>query len=102
MAEKVGPAGHNCELRKEQYEHMKPSQILLINILATGALYVAGFVALGGSYPTIDSSRSLNGSRITVQMHTFMPGQRLSFHLDSPFLVDKSRLFFPSRIGTSF
>ena len=35
---------------------MKPSRILLINILATGALYVAGFVALGGSYPTIDSS----------------------------------------------
>ena len=35
---------------------MKPSRILLINILATGALYVASFVALGGSYPTIDSS----------------------------------------------
>jgi len=29
---------------------------LLINILATGILYVAGFVALGGSYPTIESS----------------------------------------------
>ena len=35
---------------------MKPSRILLINIIATGALYVAGFAALGGSYPTIDSS----------------------------------------------
>ncbi len=35
---------------------MKPAGLLLINILATGALYVAGFVALGGSYPTIDSS----------------------------------------------
>jgi hypothetical protein len=35
---------------------MKPSRILLITILATGAFYVAGFVALGGSYPTIDSS----------------------------------------------
>lgn len=35
---------------------MKPSRILLINIIATGALYVAGFMALGGSYPTIDSS----------------------------------------------
>ena len=35
---------------------MKPSRILLLNILATAALYVAGFVALGGSYPTIDSS----------------------------------------------
>jgi hypothetical protein len=35
---------------------MKPSRILLINIIATGALYVAGFVALGASYPTIDSS----------------------------------------------
>lgn len=35
---------------------MKPSRILLMTILATGALYVAGFVALGGSYPTIHSS----------------------------------------------
>jgi hypothetical protein len=35
---------------------VKPSRILLITILATGALYVAGFVALGGSVPTIDSS----------------------------------------------
>lgn len=35
---------------------MKPSRFLLINILATGAFYVAGFVALGSSYPTIDSS----------------------------------------------
>jgi hypothetical protein len=35
---------------------MKPSRILLSTILATGALYVASFVALGGSYPTIDSS----------------------------------------------
>jgi hypothetical protein len=34
---------------------MKPSRILLITILTTGVLYVAGFVALGGSYPTIDS-----------------------------------------------
>lgn len=35
---------------------MRPSRILLISILATGALYVASFVALGGSFPTIDSS----------------------------------------------
>ncbi|MCG8587376.1 MAG: hypothetical protein MI757_21940 [Pirellulales bacterium] len=35
---------------------MKPARILLINILATGAVYVASFVALGGSVPTIDSS----------------------------------------------
>jgi len=35
---------------------VKPSRLLLINILATGALYVAGFVALGASYPTIESS----------------------------------------------
>lgn len=35
---------------------MKPSHILLITILATGVLYVAGFVALGGSVPTIGSS----------------------------------------------
>lgn len=34
---------------------MKPSRILLIVILATGAFYVASFVALGGSFPTIDS-----------------------------------------------
>jgi hypothetical protein len=35
---------------------MEPSRILLINILATGALYVGGFAALGNSFPTIDSS----------------------------------------------
>lgn len=35
---------------------MKPSRILLTNILVTGAFYVASFVALGGAYPTIDSS----------------------------------------------
>lgn len=35
---------------------MKASRILLVNIVATGALYVAGFVALGSSFPTIDSS----------------------------------------------
>jgi len=35
---------------------MKASHILLANILATAALYVASFVALGGSVPTIDSS----------------------------------------------
>ena len=35
---------------------MKPSRILLISILATGALYIASFVALGSSFPTIDSS----------------------------------------------
>lgn len=36
--------------------HIKPSRVLLINILATGAFYVASFVALGGSFPTIESS----------------------------------------------
>jgi hypothetical protein len=35
---------------------MKPSRILLINILATGALYVASFAVLGDAFPTIDSS----------------------------------------------
>lgn len=35
---------------------MKPTRVLLINIVATGVLYVASFVALGSSYPTIDSS----------------------------------------------
>ena len=35
---------------------MKPSRILLISIIATGVLYIAGFVALGSSYPNIDSS----------------------------------------------
>ena len=35
---------------------MKPSQILLFNILATGAFYVGSFIALGNSYPTIESS----------------------------------------------
>ena len=35
---------------------MKHSQILLINISATGALYVFSFVALGNSFPTINSS----------------------------------------------
>ena len=44
------------KLSKEWSQHMKPSRILLVNILATGAFYVAGFVALGGSFPTIDSS----------------------------------------------
>jgi len=35
---------------------MKPSRILLINILATGVFYVASFVALGSSFPTVESS----------------------------------------------
>jgi len=35
---------------------MKPSRLLVINILATGAFYVAGFVVLGGSFPTVESS----------------------------------------------
>ena len=35
---------------------MKPSRLLLATILATGAVYIAGFVALGASYPTIESS----------------------------------------------
>ena len=35
---------------------MKPSRILLINILATGAFYVFSFAALGSSFPTINSS----------------------------------------------
>ena len=51
---------------------MKPSRILLINILATGALYVAGFVALGGSYPTIDTS----GQEIIVWFSNNGPNAR--------------------------
>jgi len=35
---------------------MKPSTILLINILATAAFYVASFLALGSGFPTIDST----------------------------------------------
>jgi hypothetical protein len=35
---------------------MKQSRILLINILATGGFYIAGFVALGDSFPTVNSS----------------------------------------------
>ena len=35
---------------------MKPSRILLVNILATGAFYVGSFVALGSDFPTINSS----------------------------------------------
>jgi hypothetical protein len=35
---------------------MKSSRILLIVIVITGALYTASFVALGSSYPTIESS----------------------------------------------
>jgi hypothetical protein len=35
---------------------MKSSRLLLINILATAAFYIGGFVALGGSLPTIGSS----------------------------------------------
>jgi hypothetical protein len=54
--DEVWQAGHGCGPGKEQQEQMKPSRVLLITILATGALYVASFVALGGSVPTIDSS----------------------------------------------
>lgn len=56
---------------------MKPSRILLVNILATGAFYVASFVALGGSVPTIDSSGqeivawfSENGTRARIYAWT--------------------------------
>jgi hypothetical protein len=35
---------------------MTPSRILVINILATCALYVGGFAALGVSCPTVDST----------------------------------------------
>jgi hypothetical protein len=56
---------------------MKPSRILLITILATGALYVASFVALGSSFPTIDSSGqeivewfSANGTRARIYAWT--------------------------------
>jgi len=56
---------------------MKPSRILLLTILATGALYVASFVALGGSVPTIDSSGqeivewfSDNGTRARIYAWT--------------------------------
>jgi len=35
---------------------MRPSHVLLVVILATGALYVGSFAALGSSFPTIDSS----------------------------------------------
>jgi hypothetical protein len=56
---------------------MKPSRILLVTILATGALYVASFVALGSSFPTIDSSEqeivkwfSENGKRARIYAWT--------------------------------
>lgn len=35
---------------------MKSGQFLLLNILATGALYIASFVALGSSVPNVESS----------------------------------------------
>ncbi len=35
---------------------MRSSRFLLLTILATGAFYIAGFVALGGSFPTVQSS----------------------------------------------
>ena len=37
---------------------MKPSRILLITILTTGAFYVGSFVALGSSFPTIELERA--------------------------------------------
>lgn len=50
---------------------------MLIAILATGAFYIAGFVALGGAVPTIDSSgRELldwfsdNGTRAQIYAWT--------------------------------
>ena len=56
---------------------MKSSRILLISILATGVFYVASFVALGGSFPTIDSSEqaivewfSDNGTRARIYAWT--------------------------------
>ena len=56
---------------------MNQSRILLISILATGALYVASFVALGSSFPTIDSSGqeivewfSANGTRARIYAWT--------------------------------
>jgi hypothetical protein len=56
---------------------MKPSRVLLLTILATAALYVASFVALGSSYPTIDSSGqeivkwfSDNGTRARIYAWT--------------------------------
>jgi hypothetical protein len=35
---------------------MKPSRFLLINILATAVFYIGSFVALGSSFPTVDST----------------------------------------------
>ncbi len=35
---------------------MKPSRILLVNILATAVFYIGSFVALGNGFPTIESS----------------------------------------------
>lgn len=56
---------------------MKPSRILLITILATAVLYVASFVALGSSFPTVDSSGqeivewfSANGTRARIYAWT--------------------------------
>lgn len=56
---------------------MQPSRILLISILATGAFYIASFVALGSSFPTIDSSGheivewfSANGTRARIYAWT--------------------------------
>lgn len=56
---------------------MKPSSILLTSAVATGALYVASFVALGASVPTIESSGqeivewfSQNGTRARIYAWT--------------------------------
>ena len=56
---------------------MRPSRVLLISILATAALYIASFVALGSAFPTIDSSGqaivewfSDNGTRARIYAWT--------------------------------
>ncbi len=56
---------------------MRPSRILPITILTTCAFYIASFVALGSSFPTVDSSGqeivewfSANGTRARIYAWT--------------------------------
>jgi hypothetical protein len=42
--------------KREEGEQMKQSHVLLVSILVTGAFYVASFVALGSSLPTVEST----------------------------------------------
>ncbi|MEM7226651.1 MAG: hypothetical protein AAF495_27010 [Pseudomonadota bacterium] len=56
LQDPLADLARNGKLGKENWEQMRPSRVLLFNILATAAFYIASFAVLGGSFPTIDSS----------------------------------------------